>query len=56
MQLLAKTTEGGKAKVLQRVLSTSAVAKVVRSVVMAGAGISPPSNADLMRARSNLAP
>ena len=53
---LAKTTEGGKAKVDQRVLSTRAVAKVVRSVVIAGAGISPPSNADLVRARSILAP
>ena len=39
MTELAKTTEGGKAKVDQRVLSTRAVAKVVRSVVIAGAGI-----------------
>ena len=56
MQLLANTTLGGKAKVDQRVLSTRAVAKVVRSVVIAGAGISPPCCADLVRARSNLAP
>jgi hypothetical protein len=36
------------------VLSTKAVAKVVRSVVMAGAGISRPSNADLVRVPTNL--
>ncbi len=39
----ASTTGGGKANVDQRVLSTNAVAKVVRSVVMATGGISPPS-------------
>ena len=53
---LARTVAGGNAKVLQRVLSTKAVAKVVRSVVMAGAGISPPSSADLVREQSILAP
>ena len=53
---LARTVAGGKAKVDHRVLSTKAVAKVVRSVVMAGAGISPPLNADLVRVQSNLAP
>ena len=56
MTELANTVAGGNAKVLHRVLSTKAVAKVVRSVVIAGAGISPPSNADLVRVRSILAP
>ena len=56
MQLLAKTTLGGKAKVEYRELSTSAVAKVVRSVVIATGGISPPSSADLVHVRSILAP
>lgn len=36
---LASTTDGGKAKVCQRVLSTNAVAKVVLRVVIAGVGI-----------------
>ena len=42
IRLLAKTTEGGKAKVEYRELSISAVAKVVRSVVIAGVGICYP--------------
>jgi hypothetical protein len=52
----ASTTGGGNANVDQRVLSTSAVAKVVRSVVIAGVGIIPPSSADLARVRSILLP
>ena len=44
MTELARTVAGGNAKVVQRELSTRAVAKVVRSVVMAGAGIIPPLN------------
>jgi hypothetical protein len=56
MTELAKTVAGGKANVDQRVLSTNAVARVVRSVVMAGAGISPPLNADLAHEQSILAP
>jgi uncharacterized membrane-anchored protein len=39
----ASTTDGGKAKTWYFVLSTKAVAKVVRNVVMATGGISPPS-------------
>ena len=39
MQLFAKTTDGGKANVEQRVLSTKAVAKVVRKVVIDTGGI-----------------
>ena len=56
MTELAKTVAGGKANVDQRVLSTSAVAKVVRRVVMAGAGISPPLITDLVHERLILAP
>jgi hypothetical protein len=41
---LARTVAGGKAKVCHLALFTKAVAKVVRSVVMATGGITPPLN------------
>ena len=56
MQLLANTTLGGNAKVWYLVLSTSAVAKVVRSVVIATGGISPPLSEGLAHVLSILAP
>ena len=42
MTELASTVAGGNANVCHLELSTSAVAKVVRSVVIATGGISPP--------------
>jgi uncharacterized membrane protein len=50
----ASTTDGGKANTWYLVLSTRAVAKVVRSVVIATGGIIPPLILDLVRAQSNL--
>ena len=56
MTELAKSVAGGKAKVCHLALSTRAVAKVVRSVVMDTGGISPPLSVDLARVLSILAP
>jgi len=53
---LARTVAGGKAKTWYFVLSTSAVAKVVRSVVIATGGISPPLSEGLAHVQSILAP
>ena len=53
---LANTVAGGNAKVCHFELSTSAVAKVVRNVVIATGGISPPSSEGLAHVQSILAP
>ena len=56
MTELAKSVAGGKAKVCHLELSTRAVAKVVRSVVIATGGISPPLSEGLAHVQSILAP